>query len=198
MTDIGVFVESLTHEQLKRLHALDALNFRCYGDRRKTEVLRDGLLLYLREFPKRIELAKLLVKGVPNRPIAKYPHLAIATKSCRRRGVRSWPLRFVYFIRVDGLTKIGWSTNVYKRVCAIENQLGVLVEFLFCFPNNHKTDTEWHHLFADKRVEGEWFALDLDDIKQVMDLLVERTSEANALNVPPASLLQAVAQQQGA
>lgn len=57
--DVEQFVDKLTHNQLRELHRSEKLNFRVYGDRRKTEDLRASLKRWLRWIHKWADVAKL-------------------------------------------------------------------------------------------------------------------------------------------
>lgn len=59
----------------------------------------------------------------------------------------------VYFALRDGLIKIGTSHGVHKRVQTLGR-----AQLLGCHPGGFAEERRVHELFADSRVEGEWFA----------------------------------------
>lgn len=79
--------------------------------------------------------------------------------------------QYVYVVQdvtVSGLCKIGKAANPRRRV--VDN-FGVILPFdlecIWILKCNHmaRTESELHQHFADKRVRGEWFALDRHDIE---------------------------------
>jgi hypothetical protein len=70
----------------------------------------------------------------------------------------------VYFVLRDGLIKIGWTRNLYKRLWALGRGSSFIpgltvgpVEILHTMPGSRWAETDWHHTFAEQRVAGEWF-----------------------------------------
>lgn len=59
--------------------------------------------------------------------------------------------------RADGLIKIGWSSDVERRVRELRRDSRSAVELLACFPGDKPDELALHALFADLRVEDEWF-----------------------------------------
>lgn len=81
----------------------------------------------------------------------------------------------VYLIRdkdVTGLVKIGRSMNVRRRFnnfgvdLPFETEIVLIIETEQCIA----LETSLHRLCAKKRVRGEWFALDDDDIAAIRRL----------------------------
>lgn len=75
---------------------------------------------------------------------------------------------YVYFVQeyMNGSFKIGKTKNLEKRM----NIFGVKLPFenklifLIKTGNHHQTEVAFHKHFSDKRLEGEWFALNKDDL----------------------------------
>lgn len=75
---------------------------------------------------------------------------------------------FVYFVQeyMNGSFKIGKTKNLEKRM----NIFGVKLPFenklifLIKTGNHHQTEAAFHKHFSEKRLEGEWFALNKDDL----------------------------------
>lgn len=78
---------------------------------------------------------------------------------------------YVYFVQeyMNGSFKIGKTKNLQKRM----NVFGVKLPFenklifLIKTGNHHQTEAAFHKHFTDKRLEGEWFALNKDDLAWV-------------------------------
>lgn len=78
---------------------------------------------------------------------------------------------YVYFVQeyMNGSFKIGKTKNLEKRMnvfgvkLPFENKLIYLVKT----GNHHQTEVAFHKHFADKRLEGEWFALNKDDLSWI-------------------------------
>ena len=75
---------------------------------------------------------------------------------------------YVYFVQehMNGSFKIGKTKHVERRM----NVFGVKLPFenrlihLIASGNHHQTEVAFHKHFADKRLEGEWFALNQQDV----------------------------------
>lgn len=78
---------------------------------------------------------------------------------------------YVYFVQeyMNGSFKVGKTKNLEKRM----NVFGVKLPFenklifLIKTGNHHQTEAAFHKHFADKRLEGEWFALNKDDLSWI-------------------------------
>jgi len=72
----------------------------------------------------------------------------------------------IYLIRNkrNGHVKIGRSTNPRVRERTLQAEESDL-EMLFHFPGGKVTEKGLHERFSEKRVRGEWFALDASDIE---------------------------------
>lgn len=67
---------------------------------------------------------------------------------------------FVYFLRMGDKVKIGFSTNVGKRLKAIQTACPLPAEVVKIIPGSEQTERYFHAHFAANRINGEWFALD--------------------------------------
>lgn len=78
---------------------------------------------------------------------------------------------FVYVMREpDGLYKIGESSDVLQRKGDLECELGVKLVLVYTIPckDQHIAEAFLHRFFAHKRVKGEWFTLDDQDIAVIV------------------------------
>lgn len=77
---------------------------------------------------------------------------------------------FIYFARADnGLIKIGRSYCVEFRLEELNKGLPYDLELLKTIESENcsKREKEFHAKFKDKRIRGEWFALDQSDLEQL-------------------------------
>jgi Meiotically up-regulated gene 113 len=73
----------------------------------------------------------------------------------------------VYLLRHNEEYKIGKSIDVTRRYKEIKVQMPHKMEELHVIETDDPSGIEayWHNRFRDKRLEGEWFKLNADDIK---------------------------------
>jgi len=64
----------------------------------------------------------------------------------------------VYFAQAEGgLLKIGWSSDVMRRVAELRKKSRQAVELLACFPGDKPDELRVHARFARLHVGGEWY-----------------------------------------
>lgn len=64
----------------------------------------------------------------------------------------------VYFAaRYDGAVKIGWTSDVMRRVFELRKDSRAPVELLACFPGTKPDELALHARFAAHRLDGEWY-----------------------------------------
>jgi hypothetical protein len=63
----------------------------------------------------------------------------------------------IYFVSAGGLTKIGWASDPFRRICqlAIGCPAPLLLEAYV--PGSEMTEHRLHRAFASHREHGEWF-----------------------------------------
>ena len=82
---------------------------------------------------------------------------------------------YIYIvIAQNGLFKIGETTSVPERFAQIKSANACNVEPFFYFEGSPEFEKELHILFAKKRVRGEWFALDYEDLKSLVEIANEK------------------------
>lgn len=68
---------------------------------------------------------------------------------------------FVYFIATrpprGKKIKIGFATNVHKRLKALQTSSPVKLQLVLSFPGTRQDEQALHKRFAEHRMEGEWF-----------------------------------------
>jgi hypothetical protein len=67
---------------------------------------------------------------------------------------------YVYFMRMGDSVKIGFSTDVGKRLKAIQTACPMPAKVIKIIPGSDQTERYFHHHFAAYRQSGEWFQLD--------------------------------------
>lgn len=72
----------------------------------------------------------------------------------------------IYVIASGGRYKIGRTTQLGARMRAFRTSTPLPVELVcsFAVPDTAVAEQEWHAVFAAKRLSGEWFALDAEDL----------------------------------
>lgn len=91
---------------------------------------------------------------------------------------------FLYLMRAEnGLIKIGIAANPQKRLGEINVGSPIEVVLLHAFPDvlARTSETEFHRLFASKRVKGEWFSLDDNDIAYIRRKYGEPDKETRSI-----------------
>ena len=80
---------------------------------------------------------------------------------------------YVMIDKNTGLYKIGRSVNPIKRERTLQSEKPT-VELLFHHEGVHADETSLHITFGHKRVRGEWFKLDADDLQYVKEYMVSQ------------------------
>jgi len=77
---------------------------------------------------------------------------------------------FVYFLRrADGDIKIGWASNVARRVAQLRCKLAEDLEILGSFPGSFRSEALLHDRFSADRRDGEWFAASSDLLEVIRE-----------------------------
>lgn len=73
---------------------------------------------------------------------------------------------FIYVVRGNGHFKIGRTIDLPTRLRTFGLRLPFPTELVcwFAVDDTHASERSWHQTFADKRVNGEWFDLDAEDL----------------------------------
>jgi len=80
---------------------------------------------------------------------------------------------YVMIDKNTGLYKIGRSTSPACREKTLQSEKPT-IEMLFYNSGFHFDEVALHRKFADKRVRGEWFKLDADDISEVKSYFADK------------------------
>lgn len=74
----------------------------------------------------------------------------------------------IYVAWCDGFCKIGYTNkDPAERIRELQNGSPHTISLAAIGIGDQRTEQSWHEIFADKRVRGEWFLLDIDDISAI-------------------------------
>ncbi len=79
---------------------------------------------------------------------------------------------YIYLLKApSGYYKIGRTKNPVNRLYTFHSKLPFEVEYVWLHPTNNmiKLENQLHQHFVDKRVNGEWFALDETDVQTFIE-----------------------------
>lgn len=85
---------------------------------------------------------------------------------------------YVYLLRgVQGAYKIGKTINPEDRIATFKLNLPFPIEYetIIYTENRHQLEKELHNRFKGRRINGEWFALDQEDVEYIMTVGIEAT-----------------------
>lgn len=77
---------------------------------------------------------------------------------------------------VGGPFKIGTSFDVQRRLSALQTGSPLDLEVVIEIPGNHGLETALHDKFKNKRIRGEWFKLNNEDLQEIL-LMTPQESE---------------------
>lgn len=93
---------------------------------------------------------------------------------------------YIYFIKelFSGRIKIGKTKNLQQRLKLFSVKLPFEIELLHYVKTNNPSYVEnlFHEFFEEKRVNGEWFELDVDDILWVLSGLYTKNINKYVIN----------------
>lgn len=123
----------------------------------------DGLRMRLRAFAAKHALSDVTA-AMPERPDEV---VAANVAPMDGGGERSLSDGFVYLIRSGRHYKIGKANSVEARHRQLKIQLPQAAEVIHRIRTDdaYGIESYWHRRFADKRLNGEWFALSAEDVK---------------------------------
>ncbi len=77
----------------------------------------------------------------------------------------------IYFILdvVDGLIKIGFTTNVKLRLQKLRSQTPNTLKLLGTIPGTRRDEARFHDRFYSKRVWGEWFDISEQQVAEILE-----------------------------
>lgn len=106
-------------------------------------------------------------------PTSHAATLASAANIARTKSLRDADPGYVYVIRSPHGYKIGKSRRLHDRTRLFAVKLPFPIEVVMTgwFPNCSEAERRLHRTFHDKRLEGEWFALDNHDLNVLRDAL---------------------------
>lgn len=76
---------------------------------------------------------------------------------------------FIYVMECAGYYKVGWTaTSPRRRLLGVQVGSPLPVTLVGVIEGSQTMEAEWHQAFRDKRVRGEWFALDENDVAHIL------------------------------
>jgi hypothetical protein len=83
----------------------------------------------------------------------------------------------IYFIQSgkDGAIKIGFSIDPVSRMRDLQVAHPETLRLIFAIDGNHELEAALHVHFTEKRIRGEWFDLDSDDLNSVITKIINGT-----------------------
>jgi hypothetical protein len=66
---------------------------------------------------------------------------------------------YVYFIKCKNKVKIGYSTNIKRRIKELATGNGEKLELIYSIPGSKDTEWSLHNYFSFQHICGEWFEL---------------------------------------
>ncbi len=108
-----------------------------------------------------------------NRKVAdhEYPRKQIESAAEEEQWTRKPVKGYVYLLHHDGLYKIGRAKNLSKRLMQISPRMPHEVTLIHFIEADDMIGMEsrLHERYADKRMNGEWFALSAADVQEIQD-----------------------------
>lgn len=79
----------------------------------------------------------------------------------------------VYFAQAfsGGPIKIGYTEDLKGRLAALNTSSAEPVEFVGVIPGKRSTERGFHDIFADGRLNGEWFSEDTPGLGEMIEVL---------------------------
>lgn len=76
----------------------------------------------------------------------------------------------VYFVRAGELIKIGYTSNLEKRIASLSNMSPIPIELIGSLLGDKHVEKEVHNRFAHLRHHGEWFRADKKLLQYIKEL----------------------------
>ena len=81
----------------------------------------------------------------------------------------------LYLLKANNYYKIGIASDVINRIGQLQTGCMFKIELIDCWTinNPYKLEIKLHTLFSNKRMIGEWFNLNDEDIKYIMETIAK-------------------------
>lgn len=89
------------------------------------------------------------------------------------RGKKEW-VTVIYFIRSPSAVKIGMAKDANRRLMVLQTSHSDELELVATCEGGRKLEAEYHALFAEHRLRGEWFSPHPDILAEIDRLQEER------------------------
>jgi len=142
------------------------------SDFKKDTRAKHGVASYCRECAYAINKAKRQTPEYKKRNKIYARRCYDKARNKTRGGIELNDPGFIYVLHMNGVYKIGKSTNVKSRYIAIAGSMPQRVELIHSFPTSAMSITEWelHQRFHQSRLNGEWFTLSTEEIEYLKNL----------------------------
>ena len=88
--------------------------------------------------------------------------------SAKLKGIVKGKKEYVYLMKDRYRYKIGRTNNLEKRLRDFRvSNTNITLEHFIETPNSGALETELHERYKDRRIEGEWFKLDFEDVDEI-------------------------------
>jgi len=89
----------------------------------------------------------------------------------KKRRIEAW-YGYVYLLKCGEYYKIGYSKKPYRRAKKLRTATPYPIEVVFTLRTPHYKHAEktLHYRYRDKRRNGEWFELSVDDVAEIMSI----------------------------
>lgn len=108
---------------------------------------------------------------------------------------------YVYLICVGDHLKIGYSTDIFKRICQISTSTPFMVELVAAVPGDRRLERALHRYFVDFHLRGEWFYYKSERVRDIFISYVAAHSGSlvflpGYMKPEPQEVVASIAQQQ--
>lgn len=76
----------------------------------------------------------------------------------------------IYFLKCNSYVKIGFTTNIKKRVSALDTAIPYNIQLLFWVDGNIEFEKTVHDIFSEWNHKKEWFKISEDRIIEILKL----------------------------
>lgn len=81
---------------------------------------------------------------------------------------------FVYIANCGPYYKIGYSDNPVERMRAFQTGNPYPLNLVGCIAGEPDDEKHFHRLYSEKKVQGEWFDLDAQDIARILSSIQDK------------------------
>lgn len=113
------------------------------------------------------------IRGMTDEESRHHEAIKAASVSLNEKTASSVRVGYVYFIRSFDRVKIGFTADLTKRFKQLKTGASNPIRILAVVPGTQDTEAYFHSMFADYRVNGEWFRYE-GDLKRFTGVMPAR------------------------